>query len=57
MTSKGIVDVKNVPDYAKKGDIIVARHSNGEFWFYGKYEPERAAEVAEEIGGIVIEIA
>jgi hypothetical protein len=57
MTSKGIVEVQNVPDYVTAGDIIVARHSNGEFWFYGKYEPERAAEVAEEIGGIVIEIA
>lgn len=57
MTSKGIVDVKNVPDYAKKGDIIVARHSNGEFWFYGKYEKNRAIEVAKEIGGVVIEMA
>ena len=57
MISKGIVDVLNVPDYVKKGDIIVARHSNGHFWFYGKYDEIRAIEVAEEIGGIVIEIA
>lgn len=57
MICKGIVDVLNVPDYVKKGDIIVARHSNGHFWFYGEYEENRAVEVAEEIGGIVIEIA
>ena len=57
MISKGIVDVLNVPDYVKKGDIIVARHSNGHLWFYGKYDEIRAIEVAEEIGGIVIEIA
>lgn len=54
---KGIITVLNIPDYVEKGDTIVARTSNGEFWFYGKYEPERAAEVAEEIGGFVIEIA
>jgi len=57
MINKGIVDILNVPDYVKKGDIIVARHSNGHFWFYGKYDENRAIEVAEEIGGIVIEIA
>lgn len=57
MTSKGIVEVQNVPDYVTAGDIIVARHSNGEFWFYGEYDKNRAIEVAEEIGGIVVEIA
>lgn len=53
---KGIITVLNIPDYVGKGDTIVARTSNGEFWFYGKYESERAAEVAEEIEGYVIEV-
>lgn len=53
---KGIITVLNIPDYVGKGDTIVARTSNGELWFYGKYEPKRAAEVAEEIEGYVIEV-
>ena len=52
---KCLVEVENIPDYVKLGDTIVARVSNGEFWFYGKYDNDaRAYEVAEEIGGYVM---
>lgn len=47
------VKVNNVTEGEEK--FIVARVSDGELWYYGRYEEERAKEVAEEIGGIVVE--
>lgn len=47
------VKVNNVTEGEEK--FIVARVSDGELWYYGRYEEERAREVAEEIGGIVVE--
>ena len=45
-----LVTVKNVPDYAKAEDYIVARAVNGELWFYGAYATKEKAEgVVEEI--------
>ena len=47
------VKVNNVTEGEEK--FVVARVSDGELWYYGRYEEERAREVAEEIGGIVVE--
>jgi len=47
------VKVNNVTEGEEK--FVVARVSDGELWYYGRYEEERAKEVAEEIGGIVVE--
>ena len=47
------VKVNNVTEGEEK--FIVARVSEGKLWYYGRYEEERAREVAEEIGGIVVE--
>jgi ribonucleotide reductase alpha subunit len=47
------VKVNNVTEGEEK--FVVARVSEGELWYYGRYEEERAKEVAEEIGGIVVE--
>lgn len=47
------VKVKNVTEGEEK--FVVARVSEGELWYYGRYEEERAREVAGEIGGIVLE--
>lgn len=47
------VKVKNVTEGEEK--FVVARVSEGELWYYGRYEEEKAREVAEEIGGIVVE--
>ena len=47
------VKVNNVTEGEEK--FIVARVSEGELWYYGRYEEEKAREVAEEIGGIVVE--
>ena len=50
--------INNVPPYAEEeiaeGKIIVARYVDGEMWFYGTYDKDRAYEVADEIGGIVM---
>ena len=47
------VKVNNVTEGEEK--FVVARVSDGELWYYGRYEEEKAREVAEEIGGIVVE--
>lgn len=47
------VKVNNVTEGEEK--FVVARVSEGELWYYGRYEEEKAREVAEEIGGIVVE--
>ena len=47
------VKVNNVTEGEEK--FVVARVSEGELWYYGRYEEEKAREVAEKIGGIVVE--
>jgi hypothetical protein len=48
------INVRNLPDYAKRYMFIVSRLCDGELWFWGAYETkERANEVAKEIGGVV----
>ena len=47
------VKVNNVTEGEEK--FVVARVSEGELWYYGRHEEEKAREVAEEIGGIVVE--
>lgn len=47
------VKVNNVTEGEEK--FVVARVSEGELWYYGRYEEEKAREVAEEISGIVVE--
>lgn len=51
-----IIDVKNVPDYAKnqKG-FMVASASDGELWFYGLYDTyEKARDVVRFVTKAVI---
>ena len=46
--------INNMPEYAKDYEFIVARQSDGEFWFWGAWENGfEADKVAHEIGGIV----
>lgn len=52
MTMK--VKVKNVT--AGEEPYVVGRFVDDEFWYWGRFDTEqRAKEVAEEIGGIVLE--
>ena len=49
------IRINNEPDYAKNYEYIVARISNGEFWFWGAYETKnRAEEVSHTVNGIII---
>lgn len=49
------ITIKNLPNYAKDYDFIVARNCDGQFWFYGAYETvEKAVEVAVAVDGHVI---
>jgi hypothetical protein len=44
--------VLNCEDYAKNYDFIVARQSEGEWWFWGGWDTESEAEkVADEMNG------
>ena len=48
--------VNNVTDGEEK--YVVARYcvEDNQLWYYGRYEdPDRAHDVAEEIGGLVLE--
>jgi len=50
--------IKNMPAYVAKYRYIVARKVGdwGDLWFYGAWDDaEKAQEVANEIGGVVIE--
>lgn len=50
--------IKNMPAYAAKYRYIVARRAGDwdDLWFYGAWDDvEKAQEVANEIGGIVLE--
>ena len=48
--------IKNLPDYAIHHSYIVASVSSENLWFYGAWDDEdKAYEVAEMIGGVVIE--
>lgn len=48
--------IKNLPEYAFDYEFIVARFSEGEYWFWGAYSDDREAErVAEKIGGTVFQ--
>lgn len=50
------INVKNVPDYAKDYDYIVARPVDGDLWFWGAWNDEaKAHEVAREVNGLVVE--
>lgn len=47
-----MITINNLPE--NHSAFIVARKSEGEYWYWGTYETEeRAYEVAEEIGGQV----
>ena len=52
----GAKKIYNCPDYVEGGDVVVARESNGQLWFFGDYKSDldRAYEVAESEGGIVM---
>ena len=46
--------INNLPEYAKGYKWIVATESDNEYWFWGAYnDPHKAAEVAEDIDGII----
>jgi hypothetical protein len=46
--------VLNCEDYAKNYDFIVARQSEGEWWFWGAWNDiDEAGKAADEIGGWV----
>lgn len=48
--------VKNLPEYAIHHTYIVASVCDSNLWFYGTWDDEdKAYEVAEVIGGVVIE--
>lgn len=47
------VKVNNVTEGEEK--FVVARVSDGEFWYWGRYNEEKAKEVAKEIEGVVLE--
>lgn len=50
--------VKNMPAYTSKHKYIVVRRAGDwdDLWFYGAWnDAEKAQEVANEIGGIVLE--
>jgi len=50
--------VKNMPAYTSKHKYIVARRAGDldDLWFYDAWnDAEKAQEVANEIGGIVLE--
>lgn len=51
------VIINNVPKYAKeKGNYIVARYVDGEWWFYGAYDKGTAGKVATDVGGEVFRL-
>ena len=52
----GVKEIYNCPDYVEGDDVIVARESNGQLWFFGDYKSDlnRAYEVAESEGGMVM---
>ena len=46
--------VFNCENYAEKYDFIVARNSDGEWWFWGAWNDEaEATKAADEVGGRV----
>ena len=48
--------VNNLPKPELIKKYVVARWADGELWFWGTWDDnKRANEVAEEIGGIVVE--
>lgn len=47
------VKVNNVTEGEEK--FVVARVSDGELWYWGRYNEEKAKEVAKEIEGVVLE--
>lgn len=47
------VKVNNVTEGEEK--FVVARISDGELWYWGRYNEEKAKEVAKEIEGVVLE--
>lgn len=54
-TKKMQTEVVNVTD-GEERFVVARRCEDGRLWYWGRYfDPERAQEVAEEIGGIVLE--
>lgn len=47
--------VKNLTDGEEKFVVARVSYEDKGLWYYGRYDYERAWEVAEEIGGIVLE--
>lgn len=48
--------VMNVKEYAKDKRYIIARDVDGTLWFWGACDDEEKAEqIANEIGGVVVE--
>lgn len=48
--------INNLPDYAIHHNYIVTSICDSNLWFYGAWDDEdKAYEVAEMIGGVVIE--
>ena len=48
--------IKNLPEYAIYHNYIVTSVCDSNLWFYGAWDDEdKAYEVAEVIGGVVIE--
>ena len=48
--------INNLPEYAIYYNYIVASVCDSNLWFYGAWDDEdKAYEVAEVIGGVVIE--
>lgn len=51
-----IMEIQNLPEYAKNHKYIVARMLDNDYWFYGAYDDiEQAQRIAQEIGGIIKE--
>lgn len=46
--------IRNMPEYAKDYEFIVATEVDNEFWFYGAYSNGfQAEQVAIEINGVI----
>lgn len=53
-----MMTVQNVPEYAKNYEYIVARHVDGEYWFWGAWnDRNKANTIAIELkNGVVFHV-
>lgn len=50
-----MTQIKNLPEYAKKYQYIVARRVDSQLWFWGAWnDKNKANEIALNIGGVMI---